>query len=65
MSGGAAVAESAQGQLGNLVRLAASGKGLPDFRSYYRPGVGITAEEIKEAVLDERAFDAAVLAPGE
>jgi len=66
MSGGAVlVAESAQGQLGNLVRLAASGEGLPDFRSYYRPGVGITAEEIKEAVLDERALDAAVLAPGE
>lgn len=45
------VAESAQGQLGNLVRLAASGEGLPDYRSYYRPGIGITAEEIKEAVL--------------
>ena len=61
-SGGAVlVAESAEGQLGNLVRLAASEKGLPDYRSFYRPGVGITAEEIKEAVLNERAVDAALL----
>jgi len=52
MSGGAVlVVESAEGQLGNLVRLAAAGRGLPDFRSCYRPGVGITSEEIKEAVL--------------
>ncbi len=52
MSGGAVlVVESAEGQLGREVRLAASGQGLPDFRSYYRPGVGITAEEIREAVL--------------
>ncbi len=52
MSGGTAfVVESAQGQLGNQVRLAAADRGLPNFRSYYRPGVGITAEEIKEAVL--------------
>jgi hypothetical protein len=43
------VVESAEGQLGNLIRLAAAKEGLPDFRSYYRPGVGITAEEIKEA----------------
>ncbi len=64
-SGGAVlVAESAEGQLGNLVRLAGSAEGLPDYRSYYRPGVGITAEEIKEAVLDERAVDAALLEPG-
>ncbi len=62
LSGGSVlVAESAEGQLGNLVRLAASAEGLPDFRSYYRPGVGITAEEIKEAVLNERAVDAALL----
>ena len=61
-SGGAVlVAESAEGQLGNLVRLAASEEGLPDYRSLYRPGVGITAEEIKEAVLNERAVDAALL----
>ena len=45
------VAESAEGQLGNQVRLAAWGQVCSDFRSYYRPGVGITAEEIREAVL--------------
>jgi len=46
LSGGAVlVVESAEGQLGNLIRLAAAKEGLPDFRSYYRPGVGITAEE--------------------
>ena len=51
-SGGAVfVAESAEGQLGNQVRLAAAGLVLFDFRGYYRPGVGITAEEIEEAVL--------------
>ncbi len=51
-SGGAVLAaESAAGQLGNQVRLAAPGGILSDFRDYYRPGVGITAEEIKEAVL--------------
>ncbi|MFY9257866.1 MAG: ferredoxin oxidoreductase [Dethiobacteria bacterium] len=50
LSGGAVlVVESAEGQLGNLIRLAAAQEGLPDYRSYYRPGVGITAEEIKEA----------------
>ena len=56
MSGGAVlVAESAQGQLGKLVRLAAAEWGRPRYRTLYRPGVGITAEdiaaEIEEAIL--------------
>ncbi len=52
MSGGSVlVVESAEGQLGNQVRLAAGSQGLSDFSGYYRPGVGITAEEIREAVL--------------
>ena len=52
MSGGSVlVVESAEGQLGNQVRLAAGSHDLSDFSGYYRPGVGITAEEIREAVL--------------
>ena len=59
--GAVLVAESAQGQLGKLVCLAAPEEGLAGYRTFYRPGVGITAEEIEEAVLNERAVDAAVL----
>ena len=42
------VAESAEGQLGRLVRLALADQVLTSFRSYYRPGLGITSEEILE-----------------
>ncbi len=45
------VAESAEGQLGRLVRLALADQTLVSFRTLYRPGVGITSEEIREAVL--------------
>ncbi|HHX87991.1 MAG TPA: ferredoxin oxidoreductase, partial [Firmicutes bacterium] len=42
------VAESAEGQLGRLVRLALADQPLNSFRTLYRPGVGITSEEIRE-----------------
>ena len=46
----ALVVESAAGQLGRLVQLAVGSEPLERFDTLYRPGVGITAEEIKEAV---------------
>ncbi|MEW5785077.1 MAG: ferredoxin oxidoreductase [Bacillota bacterium] len=42
------VVESAAGQLGRMVRLAAGS--IERFDTLYRPGVGITMEEIKEAI---------------
>ncbi len=44
------VVESAQGQLGSLCRLASGHEALQRFDTFYRPGVGITTEEIREAV---------------
>lgn len=44
------VVESAMGQLGRMAYLAAGYSSLNSFETYYRPGVGITMEEIKEAV---------------
>ena len=49
-SGAMMVVESAEGQLGRMARLSADPGGLNRFETLYRPGVGITAEEIKEAV---------------
>ncbi len=43
------VAESAEGQLGRLVRLALADRHLTSFRTFYRPGLGITSEQIQEA----------------
>lgn len=52
LSGGVMlVVESAQGQLGRMARLAVAGEPLLRFETLYRPGVGISAEEIGEAVL--------------
>jgi 2-oxoglutarate ferredoxin oxidoreductase subunit alpha len=52
ISGGAMlVVESAVGQFGRMARLAVAGEPLRSFKTLYRPGVGIAAEEIKEAVL--------------
>lgn len=45
------VVESAQGQLGRMARLALGSEALHRFDTFYRPGVGITSEEIREAVL--------------
>ena len=45
------VVESAEGQLGRLVRLALADQNLNSFQTLYRPGVGITSEQIREAVL--------------
>lgn len=51
-SGGSVlVAESSAGQLGRLIRQALAGQMLERFSTLYKPGVGITAEEIREAVL--------------
>ncbi len=51
-SGGSVlVAESASGQLGRLVKEALAGENIAAWHTLYRPGVGITAEEIREAVL--------------
>lgn len=51
-SGGAIlVAESAFGQLGRFVKEALAGETVAALRTLYRPGVGITTEEIREAVL--------------
>ncbi len=51
-SGGSVfVAESAGGQLGRLVKEALAGEEITAWRSLCRPGVGITAEQIREAVL--------------
>ncbi len=44
------VVESALGQFGRMARLAAGNEPLNRFETYYRPGVGITIDEIKEAV---------------
>jgi 2-oxoglutarate ferredoxin oxidoreductase subunit alpha len=44
------VVESAEGQLGRMARLALEDEPLDRFETMYRPGVGITAEEIGEAV---------------
>lgn len=47
------VAESAEGQLGRMTRLALADQqvDLHTFRSFYRPGLGITSEEIRKAVI--------------
>ena len=45
------VVESADGQLGRMARLASGSVALRHFDTLYRPGVGITSEEIREAVL--------------
>ncbi len=45
------VVESAEGQLGRMARLALGREALQRFDTFYRPGVGITSEEIREAVL--------------
>lgn len=51
-SGGSVlVAESAAGQLGRLVKEALAGENIAAWHTLYRPGVGITEEEIREAVL--------------
>ncbi|NLG79248.1 MAG: ferredoxin oxidoreductase [Firmicutes bacterium] len=44
------VVESAHGQLAGLVREALYGRAAVNVRTYLRPGVGITAEEIVDAV---------------
>lgn len=50
-SGGALlVVESAQGQLGRIIKEALAEEESGSFQTLYRPGVGITAEEIMEAV---------------
>jgi 2-oxoglutarate/2-oxoacid ferredoxin oxidoreductase subunit alpha len=45
------VVESAEGQLGRMARIASGCEMLERFDTFYRPGVGITSEEIREAVL--------------